>query len=277
MRRVFVLLLLSLYFFILSIKNIYAFKVLPLSGSCGVGTDSATIDVTKPENEKYRCCYSDIEQFSEIFKNPFEGAPFPLDKFGDLINWTTDNLIGNLPFVIWIFPGERPITLKRILTSTKDYFSQKRCEPDAAPIGTPGKDCFCKLNSPTNLSSLKPLCDLVNERERRSCYKCIGYDPETKTYGPGGIYTAIGCIPNDLSLFIKERVFGLALGLAGMISLFCIIYAAFQIQTSSGNAEKVKKAQEILTSCIMGLMLIIFSIFILKLIGIDILKIPGFR
>ena len=39
----------------------------------------------------------------------------------------------------------------------------------------------------------------------------------------------------------------------------------------------LKKAQELITSCIMGLMLIIFSIFILRLIGVDILKIPGFE
>jgi len=48
------------------------------------------------------------------------------------------------------------------------------------------------------------------------------------------------------------------------------------MQSSQGNPEKLKKAQEMITSCIMGLMLIIFSVFILKLIGVNILKIPGF-
>jgi len=274
MRKVFVFLL--LLFFILSVKNIYAFTVLPSPGSCGVGTDSATVDISKPENEKYRCCYSDIEQLAEIFKNPLEGAPSPLDKFGGIVGWITNDLIGNFPFIIWLLPGERPITLKGFLTGIKNYISLKRCEANATPIGTPGSDCFCKLNNPSNLASLRPFCDLVNEKERQSCYQCIGYDPRTNSFGAGGVYTAIGCIPNSLSLFIKERVFGWGVGLAGIISLFCIIYAAFQIQTSSGNAEKVKKAQELLTSCIMGLMLIIFSVFILRLIGVDILKIPGF-
>jgi len=68
----------------------------------------------------------------------------------------------------------------------------------------------------------------------------------------------------------------MGIGLAGLIALLCIIYAAFMIQISSGNPERIKKAQELLTSCIMGLMLIIFSVFILRLIGVDILKIPGF-
>ena len=56
----------------------------------------------------------------------------------------------------------------------------------------------------------------------------------------------------------------------------CIIYSAYLIQFSRGNPERIKKAREYLTSCIMGLLLIIFSIFILRLIGVDILRIPGF-
>ena len=40
--------------------------------------------------------------------------------------------------------------------------------------------------------------------------------------------------------------------------------------------EKIKKAQDLLTSCIMGLMLIIFAVFILRLVGVNILRIPGF-
>ena len=76
--------------------------------------------------------------------------------------------------------------------------------------------------------------------------------------------------------FIEETIFGLGIGLAGMVSLLCIIYAAFTMQSSQGNPEKIKKAQELLTSCIMGLILIIFSVFILRLIGVSILRIPGF-
>ena len=73
---------------------------------------------------------------------------------------------------------------------------------------------------------------------------------------------------------IEETVFGIGVGLAGGFSLLCIIYAAFMMQSSEGNPEKLKKAQEMITSCIMGLMLIIFSVFILRLIGVNLLKIP---
>jgi len=86
----------------------------------------------------------------------------------------------------------------------------------------------------------------------------------------------MGCVYTDTKDFIEKTVFGLGIGLAGGFALLCIIYAAFMMQSSQGNPEKLKKAQELITSCIMGLMLIIFSVFILRLIGVSILKIPGF-
>jgi hypothetical protein len=55
-----------------------------------------------------------------------------------------------------------------------------------------------------------------------------------------------------------------------------IIFSAFQIQISQGNPEKIKKAREMLTSFVIGLLVIIFSVFILRLIGVDLLRIPGF-
>ena len=92
----------------------------------------------------------------------------------------------------------------------------------------------------------------------------------------GGVYSGIGCIKTDIKQFIQETLLGMGVGLAGGFALLCLIYAAFQMQSSQGNPEKLKKSQELITSCIMGLMLIIFSVFILRLIGVNILRIPGF-
>jgi len=124
--------------------------------------------------------------------------------------------------------------------------------------------CVCKIAPATT----KVLCDkyLANSKDYRSCVTCADK----------GVWTSIGCVKNDLNSFIGETVFGTGIGLAGGLSLLCIIYAAFMMQSSEGNPEKLKKAQEMITSCIMGLMLIIFSVFILRLIGVSILKIPGF-
>ena len=92
----------------------------------------------------------------------------------------------------------------------------------------------------------------------------------------GGYYSGLGCTPLTLPALISQYVLGIGIGLAGGISLLCIMYSAFRMQTSQGNAEAIKKAQETLTSCITGLILIIFSVLILKLIAQDILRIPGF-
>ena len=61
---------------------------------------------------------------------------------------------------------------------------------------------------------------------------------------------------------------GVGSGIAFMLSL----YAGFMVMTSAGNPERLKAGQELLTSAIGGLILLIFSVFILKFIGIDILK-----
>jgi hypothetical protein len=89
------------------------------------------------------------------------------------------------------------------------------------------------------------------------------------------IDTAIGCIPLDetgLAGFILRW----AIGIGGGIAFLFIVLAGFQILTSQGNPERLKAGQELLTSAIMGLILLIFSIFVLRVIGVDILAIPGF-
>ena len=107
-----------------------------------------------------------------------------------------------------------------------------------------------------------------SEEEYVKCYNCL--------YEDKGTWTAIGCVYSDFSKTITEVIFPVAIGFAGLISLGCIIFASFTMQTSAGDPEKVKKAQELITSCIAGLIVIIFSVFILRVIGVDILRIPEF-
>ncbi len=67
-----------------------------------------------------------------------------------------------------------------------------------------------------------------------------------------------------------------AIGIGGGIAFLLIIYAGFMLMTSQGNPERLQAGKELMTSAISGLILLIFSIFILKVIGVDILGIPGF-
>ncbi len=90
------------------------------------------------------------------------------------------------------------------------------------------------------------------------------------------VQTAIGCIPTDPSGFISYLL-GAGIGLAGGIAFLLILLGGFQILTSSGNPEKLNAGRELVSSAIAGLLLIIFSIFILRFIGVTVLGIPGFK
>jgi hypothetical protein len=110
---------------------------------------------------------------------------------------------------------------------------------------------------------------LKNDPDYNSCFNC---------FNKGGYYSGIGCIyTSNWKDLIEKNIFGWGLGLAGLIAVGCITFAAIQFQLSQGETEKIKKSRELITSCIMGLMLIIFSIFILRVIGVDILALPGFN
>jgi len=85
------------------------------------------------------------------------------------------------------------------------------------------------------------------------------------------IDTAIGCIPVSDTNSFMGWILGWAIGVGGGIAFLLIIYASFMIMTSQGVPDRLKAGQELLTSAISGLIMLIFSVFILKFIGIDIL------
>ncbi len=95
--------------------------------------------------------------------------------------------------------------------------------------------------------------------------------------GNKGVDTAIGCL-NVLSTpedFLGQLL-GWAVGIGGGLAFILIVYAGFMIMTAAGNPERLKAGQELLTSAISGLILLIFSIFVLRFIGIDILGLNRF-
>jgi hypothetical protein len=130
--------------------------------------------------------------------------------------------------------------------------TQTDCTPESEG------DCYCCLNvvltppGGTERPTLNPLCD-----------------------GQEGIKTALGCIPvGDQNTFLAF-VLRWALGIAGGVAFVLIVYGGFLYMTSGGDKQKVTAAKELLTAAISGLLLIIFSVFLLDLLGIRLLQIPG--
>ena len=87
------------------------------------------------------------------------------------------------------------------------------------------------------------------------------------------IETAIGCINVKSPEGFVSNILTLAIGIGGGLAVLLIIFGGIQILTSAGNPEKIQAGKELITSAIAGLVLIVFSVFILRIIGVEILDI----
>lgn len=98
----------------------------------------------------------------------------------------------------------------------------------------------------------------------------------TDINGSEGVNTALGCISVGSGNELVNTILRLALGVGGGLALVLILYGTFIVTTSAGIPDKLKAGGEIITSAIIGLIFILLSIFLVNLIGINILGIPGF-
>lgn len=99
--------------------------------------------------------------------------------------------------------------------------------------------------------------------------------------GTGGcgdeeVESAIGCVPIGGTGNFIGFLLPWGIGIAGGVAFILIIYAGFMVITSAGNPQRLQAGKELLTAAVMGLILLIFGVFILEFIGVDILNIPGF-
>lgn len=90
------------------------------------------------------------------------------------------------------------------------------------------------------------------------------------------IKTAIGCIHTSPVGFIKDAL-KFILGIAGGLAFLMMLLGAFQMLTSAGNPETLNAGKDRLTSAVIGLLFVIFSVLLLQIIGVDILGLPQFE
>ncbi|MBU1000628.1 pilin [Patescibacteria group bacterium] len=91
-----------------------------------------------------------------------------------------------------------------------------------------------------------------------------------------GFNTAIGCIRTNLSSLVNDFL-TFIIGISGGLAFLMMLLGAFQMLTSAGNPETINTGRERLTSAIIGLLFVIFTVLLLQIIGADILSIPGFK
>lgn len=122
---------------------------------------------------------------------------------------------------------------------------------------------------------------ISNPSERTQCQQCTvggGMSEYDENFGEviSGVWTGVGCLPADMGAFIAQKFFPWSLGIGGGVAMLLLMYASFLYTTSRGNPDKLKKARDYMNSALIGLLVIIFAVFLLQLIGVTILRIPGF-
>jgi hypothetical protein len=122
-------------------------------------------------------------------------------------------------------------------------------------------------------------CKIDPKTGKSSCTSAKGIPCGTvsgSTNNSGGIMTAIGCIPSEPKQLVEGILWYGTIAVGG-IAFLLMILAALQMITAEGNPESIKHAQERFYSAIIGLLLIIFSVLLMQVIGVDILNLPGFK
>lgn len=89
------------------------------------------------------------------------------------------------------------------------------------------------------------------------------------------INTAVGCIPIGSTTGMAEFMLRWGIGIASGVFFILTIYAGFILMTSTGDPKRIQAGRELMTSAIGGMIFLVFSVFILRLVGVDILHIPG--
>ena len=116
---------------------------------------------------------------------------------------------------------------------------------------------WCELTVNLSLDQGKTIGSAISSAQNILCGK--------------GIDTAIGCIPMGNTNEFIGFILGWAIGVGGGIAFLLMLFAGFQIMTSAGNPDRLRAGQELLTSAVSGLILLIFSVFILRVVGVNIL------
>lgn len=95
--------------------------------------------------------------------------------------------------------------------------------------------------------------------------------PTCDVTGVTGTPTALGCIPNEPAAAIK-LILPWAISLGTGLAFLLFLYGAFTLITAGSDPQKVDSGKSIITSAAAGLIFIILSILLLRVIGVDILK-----
>ena len=134
-----------------------------------------------------------------------------------------------------------------------------------------GLTCFSIPRINSSLCLTQSQCDLIGSG-------CIPpASPTIPVYSPDcgsdstGVKTGLGCLSTNPQILVNT-VLPWAIGIGSGIAFLLGLYGALMIVISAGDPEKMQAGKEMITSAVSGLLIIIFAVFILRVIGVDILQ-----
>lgn len=182
----------------------------------------------------------------QIYTNQSGTISHPLCGLGSIVTYRSFT-ISNIPGAP---PGPGPIVGPGV-TSPAGTITIKQCKSKDDPSFNPNTDMVCSLAGGES-------CDEANIKERGPAFK-----------------TAIGCIHTSPAELVKDLM-KFVVGIGGGLAFLMMLLGAFQMLTSAGNPETLNAGKDRLTSAVIGLLLVIFSILLLQIIGVGILNLPEF-
>ena len=131
--------------------------------------------------------------------------------------------------------------------------------------------------------SAQGACDLcgyceggTEPSDYEACMTCLYDGTATAEPKEGVSWTVLGCIKTDPGSFTQQML-QLTTTVIGGIMFLVFLYGGFKLLTSAGDPQQLATGKRLVTSSIVALLLIIFSLVILRFVGVEILKLPGFE
>ena len=112
----------------------------------------------------------------------------------------------------------------------------------------------------------------------QECFRCINKDRKKVNdhYEYFYTWTVLGCLPREPAGFVNWFL-RFALGIGGGVAFLFMALGAFKILTSGGDTIKLTSGKKTISRAILGILVIVFAVIILRILGYDILRLPGFE
>lgn len=132
--------------------------------------------------------------------------------------------------------------------------------------------------------------DASKPSDWENCMQCLfpgtqiptnGSKPVINTFYPSHPevaknWTVVGCLDTQTGGFVNQ-IYQLIIAFGSGFAFLAIVYGGFKVLTAGGDPIQIQAGKHIIYGAITGILLIVFSVFLLRIVGVDIIKLPGFE